>query len=250
MFTVQTAQKEKKKGFLVWKIYFLPVSSVQCCSKICRRTESSFVATAVDFKWFPFMLLFFISLPSPSLWQPRHYYCSSVCRTSNSAGFTRWVFNTVRHGGRVWSGADALTGREQRHLEGEATSHPHSPLYKCDYSTPLAFSEKFGNRIHSLTPSHLEARHSLSPQCSRGIKNVKKRYQCFSFEEKKISPKTFEQCYNIMWLPPCSCSCNVFQICFGACSEFCIRADPQLGIILSGCLTALTTGRVCVCARV
>lgn len=103
----------------MWKIYFLPVSLVQCRSKIRRRTESSFVATSLDFKWFPFMLLFFNPPPpflSPSVWQLPQCYCSSVCCTSNTASFsfTQHAFNTVRPGGRVWSGADALTGCEHR----------------------------------------------------------------------------------------------------------------------------------------
>lgn len=60
---LQNKKNKKMKVFPVWKIYILLVSSVQRRSKICRRTESSFVTTSVDFKWFPFMLLFFISPP-------------------------------------------------------------------------------------------------------------------------------------------------------------------------------------------
>lgn len=132
MFTVRTAPKEKKKKmfFPVWKIYILLVSSVQRRSKICRRTESSFVTTSVDFKWFPFMLLFFIS---PLFPKPKPLTATALLLLQCLLHFKHCRLHTARlQHCPAWRtclkwGWCADRPLAQRHLEGEAAPRPQSP---------------------------------------------------------------------------------------------------------------------------
>lgn len=136
MFTVRTAPKEKKKKkkkvFPVWKIYILLVSSVQRRSKICRRTESSFVTTSVDFKWFPFMLLFFIF--PPLFPKPKPLTAAALLLLQCLLHFKHCRLHTARlqhcpawRTCLKWSWC-ADRPLAQRHLEGGVAPRPHSKL--------------------------------------------------------------------------------------------------------------------------
>lgn len=145
---------------MVWKIYFLPVSSVQRRSKICRKTESSFVATSVDFKWFPFMLLFFIPPPFP---KPEPLTAAALSLLQCLLHFKHCRLHTARlqhcpawRTCLKWSWC-ADRPLAQRHLEGEAAPCPHSKLpidvkgfsllYGHCRSTPSDFGEENRYRV-------------------------------------------------------------------------------------------------------